>query len=261
MKKISIKILPSIITLGNLFCGFLAIAYTADNKITAAAWLIFAGMIFDVLDGKVARLTKNSSDFGMQLDSLSDMISFGVAPAFLAKVYILQTPAACPARMAWVVSLLYVICTALRLARFNVETDHDESSHLYFKGLASPGAAGVIASLVLCNAEITSFIPAFYFKVALLCITFGLGALMVSQIRYIHFGIQFLKKRRPVTHLVGFIFFLALIGIEPQIFIISLTLGFCSYAFLFPLQTIWKKEISPKIEPEAILYPEPAIES
>ncbi|NUM35076.1 MAG: CDP-diacylglycerol--serine O-phosphatidyltransferase [Candidatus Brocadiae bacterium] len=258
MKKISIKILPSIITLGNLFCGFLAIAYIAENKITAAAWLIFAGMVFDVFDGKVARLTKNSSDFGMQLDSLSDMISFGVAPAFLAKVYILQTPAACPARMAWIICLLYVMCTALRLARFNVETDHDESAHLYFKGLASPGAAGVIASLVLCSEIITTIIPVFYFKIALLSVTFFLGALMVSQVRYIHFGIQFLKKRRPVTHLVGVIFFLALIAIEPQIFVLSLTSGFCLYAFLVPIQNLWKKQA---IQHEAILCGEAFVEA
>lgn len=238
MKKLSIKILPSIITLGNLFCGFLAIAYVADNKLTAAAWLIFLGMFFDVMDGKVARLTKGSSDFGMQLDSLSDMISFGVAPAFLAKVYILQAPAACPARVAWIICMLYVVCVALRLARFNVETDHDESSHLYFKGLASPGAAGVLASLVLCGEFVTGLIPLFYYKLALVGITFTLGALMVSNIRYLHMGIHLLKRKRPVAHLAGIIFFLALIAIEPDIFTIAVSLGFCFYAFITPLRSL-----------------------
>ncbi len=89
MKKIN-KCLPSLITLGNLFCGFLAISYIEDQKLIIAAWLIFIGMIFDMFDGKVARLTNGSSDFGMQLDSLTDMISFGVAPAFLLKVYLLE---------------------------------------------------------------------------------------------------------------------------------------------------------------------------
>ena len=234
MKKINIKILPAIVTLGNLFCGFLAVVYIADAKLEAAAWLIFLGMVFDMLDGKVARLTKGSSDFGAQLDSLSDMISFGVAPAFLIKVHILQMPCPFPARVVWVFCLLYVICAALRLARFNVETDHDESSHLYFQGLATPAAAGVLASLVLVYPLLTELIAIIYFKIFTLGIIFSLGVLMVSRVRYLHIGIYLLKKRRPVTDLIFMIFFIALVAMEPRIFVLTLTAAFVGYAFVVP---------------------------
>lgn len=240
MKSINIKILPSIVTLGNLFCGFLAIAYIADNRITAAAWLIFAGMIFDMLDGKVARLTKGCSDFGAELDSLADMISFGVAPAFLLKVHVLQTPSPFPARIVWVLSLLFVICAAIRLARFNVETDEDESSHLYFQGLATPAAAGVVASFILLYDLFSSIIPPTHYKVMMLIAILFLGILMVSRVKYIHFGIHFLKKRRPITDLIAVIFFVALIAIEPRIFTISLAMGFVIYAFFSPLNQFRK---------------------
>ena len=236
MGKISIKILPSIITLGNLFCGFLALAYIADGKLVTAAWLIFAGMIFDVLDGKVARLTKSSSDFGAQLDSLSDMISFGVVPAFLVNAFVSQPSSPFPARMVWVFSLLFVVCAALRLARFNVETDHEESSHLFFKGLATPGASGVVASMVLSSEMITRFIPMEYYKGIMLSMPFILGILMVSNVKYLHVGVHFLKKRRPIRDLVLAIFFIALIAVEPRIFVIALTTAFVSYATFSPVR-------------------------
>ena len=244
MKKINIKILPSIVTLGNLFCGFLAVAYIADNRLSAAAWLIFVGMIFDMLDGKVARLTKGSSDFGMQLDSLADMITFGVAPAFLMKIHILQKPSPCPDRVVWVLCLLFVICAALRLARFNVESDHDESAHLYFKGLATPAAAGVLASLALTFSWVTLVFPVIYYKIFMLANIFILGALMVSHIRYVHIGIQLLKKRRQFADLAALVFFVALVAIEPQIFTITLCTSFFLYAFWSPVRELYSLSIA-----------------
>jgi len=237
MTKINRAIFPSMVTLGNLFCGFLAIAYIADNHLIAAAWLIFAGMIFDMLDGKVARLTKGSSDFGMQLDSLADMISFGVAPAFLAKVAILQEPAPCSARLVWVLCLSYVICAAVRLARFNVETDEDESSHQYFKGLATPAAAGVVASLVLSESLVSLFFPTLYYKIFLLMVVCILSILMVSEIRYVHFGVRMLKKRHLVLDLITLAALLILTIIKPQIFTLTLMLAFVLYSFVTP---VWR---------------------
>jgi CDP-diacylglycerol--serine O-phosphatidyltransferase len=169
-----IPILPSLVTLGNAFCGFLAIAKVADavarslvdgrlqvnEAFTAtlgeAALLVFLAMVFDGLDGKVARLTKQTSDFGGQLDSLADAITFGVAPAFLAKVLIdfhaePSAGALLPRhpRIYYLAAALYALCAIMRLARFNVETpSHEEKAHDEFVGLPSPAAAAVVASLI-----------------------------------------------------------------------------------------------------------------
>lgn len=237
MPKINRAVYPSIVTLGNLFCGFLAIAYIAEGRIIPAAWLIFAGMVFDVLDGKVARLTKGSSDFGMQLDSLADMISFGVAPAFLAKVYITQDPSPVASRLAWILCLSYVVCAALRLARFNVETDHDEASHQYFKGLATPAAAGVVSSLVLSDFFFTQILPMQHYKVFLLVAVSILSILMVSEVRYVHFGVKMLKKHLLILDCAIILLLLIATIIKPQIFIFALMLSFVMYSFCTP---IWR---------------------
>ncbi len=237
MPKINRAVYPSMVTLGNLFCGFLAIAYTAEGHLMAAAWLIFLGMIFDVLDGKIARLTKGSSDFGMQLDSLADMISFGVAPAFLAKVYITQDPSPISSRVAWMLCLLYVVCAAVRLARFNVETTPDESSHQYFKGLATPGAAGAVSSLVLSDFFFMKIFPENSYKIFLLCCVIILSILMVSEVRYVHFGGKMLKKKLLVLDIVTFIVLLVVTAFKPQAFIVALMLAFVMYSFCTP---IWR---------------------
>lgn len=234
------KVLPSLITLGNLFCGFLAIAYIADGKIIAAAALIFLGMVFDMLDGKVARLTNGTSDFGVQLDSLADMISFGVAPAFLIKVYISEI---CPARLAWIVGLLFVMCAALRLARFNTKTGHEESSHTYFEGLATPAASGVLASCVLITPTISLIIPLYFFQVAVLVLALLVSALMISKIPYLHFGVFFLKKSKiAIDALIGIALLVATL-VEPRVFVILLCVAFFSYAFLSPVQNFLQKAI------------------
>ena len=190
-----LKMLPSIITLGNLLCGFLAIAYISDGYLIPAAWFIFLGMICDMLDGKVARLTKGCSDFGEQLDSLSDMVTFGVAPAFLTQSFIVQNSSCFSPFVGWLLCLPFVLCAACRLARFNVETEQDESSHLYFKGLATPAAAGVLASLILCSQFLTQYLPMHYYQVIVAMNAILLSVLMVSNIPYIHMGIQLLKNK------------------------------------------------------------------
>src|SRR5437763_9251182 len=150
-----IAILPTLLTLGNAVCGFSTIVVASwidgdparDVYYFYSAWLIVAAMLFDVLDGFVARLSKTASDFGGQLDSLCDAISFGVAPAFLL-LRLGQDWELSVARQALaVIAVLYMACAILRLARFNVENTPDPASHKRFKGLPSPGAAGCLASL------------------------------------------------------------------------------------------------------------------
>src|SRR5207248_6808202 len=154
-----IAIIPTLLTLGNGVCGFAAIlcasripagaSVGADPNFALAGWLIIAAMLFDALDGYVARLSKTASKFGGELDSLCDAISFGVAPAFLL---LRLGPAWDPQRpilhqLCTGIAVLYMVCAILRLARFNVENTPDPASHRRFRGLPSPGAAGCLASL------------------------------------------------------------------------------------------------------------------
>jgi CDP-diacylglycerol--serine O-phosphatidyltransferase len=178
-----VKVLPTMMTLANLVCGFAAIYYSARagesggptpfgwHPLTVAGVLVFLGMAFDAVDGSLARLTRSTSDLGAQLDSLADVVTFGVAPAFmmlrLVSVYyggtgegqqatILGPDAgSLYARLCWSIAAIYICCTALRLARFNVETaSAAEDDHRWFKGLPSPGAGGAVASLTLLHQHL-----------------------------------------------------------------------------------------------------------
>src|SRR5213078_373225 len=144
-------LLPSLLTTGNLFCGFFALLLTVDGRYTEATLAIFVAMIMDMLDGRVARLMKATSQFGVEYDSLADVVSFGVAPAFLLYSFALRDLG----RPAWFAAFLFVICGALRLARFNVQTGTVDRR--FFVGLSTPAAAGVVAStvLILNGREVT----------------------------------------------------------------------------------------------------------
>ena len=163
-----VQVLPTLITLGNVLSGFLAISYVVDawgKPMDSAArellwersaWVIFLGMLCDTLDGRVARLTGAASAFGAELDSLADMITFGVAPALLAKSVAQDTFAHLHPKFATLLAMIYVLGASLRLARYNVESNRvSVPGHVttVFCGLPSPGAAGVVASLVLLRHE------------------------------------------------------------------------------------------------------------
>src|SRR5919204_5932316 len=138
-----IFLLPSLLTTGNLFCGFFAMLLTMDDRYTEAAAAIFVAMVMDLLDGRVARLMKATSQFGVEFDSLADVVSFCVAPGFLVYSFALQDLG----RPAWFGAFLFVICGALRLARFNVHTG--TTDRRFFTGLSTPAAAGVVTSTVV----------------------------------------------------------------------------------------------------------------
>src|SRR4051794_29092980 len=143
MKKI--YLVPNFVTTANLFCGFYSIIATLNHEYLTAAWAIIAASIFDMLDGRIARLAKATSQFGVEYDSLSDLISFGVAPAILLYQWALQPFD----RLGWLAAFLYVVCGALRLARFNVMTG--VISKKYFQGLPIPMAAGMVATFIIFN--------------------------------------------------------------------------------------------------------------
>jgi len=204
-------------------------------------------MIADMLDGRVARMSHTTSSFGGQLDSLCDVISFGVAPAFLMlkllEHKLLEFTALSPAisgfllRFIWLAAAGYMACAAIRLARFNVENEEDETSHMSFMGLPTPAAAGVIASMVVFYEDIlmTATDDSWLFYIAdkviiysLPFVAIGVGILMMSRVRYPHIVNLYLKGRKPMAHLlwsVGIIGLIWLCGLQS-----ALLISFCGFA-------------------------------
>src|SRR5438034_894071 len=171
----SIFLLPSLLTTGNLFCGFLALLLTVQGRYQDAAISIFIAAVLDLLDGRVARLMKATSQFGVEYDSLADVVSFCVAPAFLMYSFALAQLN----RPAWFAAFLFVICGALRLARFNVFTG--VTDRRFFVGLSTPAGAGVLVStvLLLYREEAPRWV-----LVAIAIGTYLTALLMVSNVRY-----------------------------------------------------------------------------
>ena len=186
--KKGIHILPSLFTTGNVFCGFYAFVAVLNEHFYFGAWAIAIGMIFDGLDGRIARLTKTTSAFGEQYDSLADIITFGMAPAFLAYSWVLKPFG----RLGWMAAFLFLLCAALRLARFNVTKPEIRSQH--FIGLPSPAAAVVVASIVIAFEDLfaTRMNP-----FIMVMVVYALAFLMVSNIKYPAFK-QFDFKKRVV---------------------------------------------------------------
>ena len=250
-----IQVLPTLITLGNVLAGFLALSYVVDAWGRAAApaardllWVkaataIFVGMICDALDGKVARLTDAASAFGAELDSLADMITFGVAPALLAKS-LAQTefPGIHP-KVTTVLAVVYALGAALRLARYNVESNRvTEPGHVtrVFRGLPSPGAAGVIASLVLLRQD-GSF-PALETPLAFTFLLAPpiLGFLMISRFAFAHvMNRVFVGARSPVA-IVVLLVSLFLVVEHPEA---SLAAIFVAYALSGPVTSLARATI------------------
>lgn len=230
----SVYFLPSLATLGNALCGFGAMyvaAFDATNvghdpwaqwlfgyRFLAAAYLIFFAMIFDALDGRLARFARHTTDFGGQLDSLADVVSFGAAPAFIALLLFKSEGPQLPfmvSRLIWAIGALYFSCAAIRLARFNVSNEHGEQHHFSFLGLPSPGAAGAVVALVLMQQDLRQWAdePGFgqhglraAAAICLYCLPVIVGVagpLMVSNIRYPHVVNRYLRGRRPLMRLIA----------------------------------------------------------
>ncbi len=208
-----ITILPSLLTILNGIFGFAAIIVTSGGHFVLAGYLILLAMIADMLDGRLARISQNTSSFGGQLDSLCDVISFGVAPAFLM-LKVLESELSPEwlslgdhnfiQRFIWVASAAYVSCAAIRLARFNVENEEDTSAHMSFIGLPTPAAAGVIVSLVIFQQKHMDILSVLSVTIIFTLPFFALGVamLMVSRIRYPHVLNQYLRGKKPFSDLI-----------------------------------------------------------
>jgi len=229
MKKIPVW--PTLATLGNLICGFSSLAATAGGNLERAAWLVMVAMLFDAADGRLARITRTATEFGGQLDSLADIVSFGVAPAFLTYYSTMSRLTSFSVKFAWTASGLYVLCAAMRLARFNVENTSDASDHRSFKGLPSPAAAGLIASaVILLNSFETSLpkaVVAFLPVVEIL-----VAVLMVTKLRYPHILNQLDLGDRPFSFLLLVVFLGMLVAIAHEI---GLFILFAVYAASGPI--------------------------
>ena len=224
-----IYLLPNLFTTGAMFAGFYAILAGMDGKFEAAAIAIFVAMIFDGLDGTVARMTHTSSEFGVQYDSLSDMVSFGVAPAVVAFSWILNEVG----RIGWAAAFIYASCAALRLARFNTQVDTVDKR--YFIGLASPTAAALIAGMVWSGYEIE---PTTQVALIVAAVTAFSGLMMVSNFRYHSLKAVDLKGRVPFVVIFALVMGLIIIAIDPPRILFLLAL---SYGFSAPLVWGWRK--------------------
>lgn len=193
-----VYVLPALFTLGNLFCGFLSIDAAVKQLFDRAAMLLFLAGVLDGLDGRVARLTGTTSAFGEQLDSLADVVSFGVAPAFLVYLWALSDFG----RLGLFVSFLFLVCGASRLARFNVQVHVVDKR--WFIGLPIPSAAGALVGLIWVLPDP---LPTRNLRAAFLVVTFVLSWLMISTLRYRSFKDVDLKSRRPavLVPLVAFV--------------------------------------------------------
>jgi len=228
-----IYILPNLLTTGNLLCGFWAIISVFQERFYFAAVAILLAAVFDVFDGKVAKLSGATSKFGMQYDSLADLISFGVAPALLAFSWALRPYG----KFGWLAAFLFVACGAIRLARFNVLASTGETK--YFKGLPIPVAAAMIAFTILLYFQLieTDWVK----DIVILVMIYILAFLMVSNIRYFSFKELNLAKRKPFSIFIFVVLSLVVIVMEPVVVLFASVL---LYVFSGPVSMVlaWRKK-------------------
>jgi len=229
-----IYLLPNIITTASLFCGFVSIVSSIKGDHVQAAWMILLAGVFDGLDGRVARLTRTHSDFGVEYDSLCDLASFGLAPAILAYTWTLYHFK----QFGWAAAFLFFACGALRLARFNVQMDDVEKKH--FQGLPIPLAAYVLSSYVIFHhrwkgdVDVTSILT--------LGLTVGLALLMVSTVRYRSFKKLDFKRKESFFALVLLSIGLFIVASAPTETIFFVSLAYVSWGLAEEMFYLYQKK-------------------
>lgn len=226
-----IYMLPNMITLAALFGGFYAVVMAMNGRYDLATVAIFVAMVLDSLDGRVARMTNTQSAFGEQMDSLSDMVSFGAAPALIAYEWTLRGLG----RWGWIAAFVYVACAALRLARFNVNTGVVDKR--FFQGLPSPAAAALVAGFIWLTTELE--IPAADLAWPMFVLTLYAGLTMVTNVPFYSFKDYSLKRSVPFAAIVLVALFIAVINIHPPtvLFGIFLLYGLSGYGVYFWLKS------------------------
>lgn len=217
-----VSLLPSLFTLANLFCGWACVVYAMQGQLETAAPFIGVALVLDMLDGRIARLTGTASEFGLQLDSLADIVSFGMAPAVLAYAWGLAPLG----RLGWAVGFLFVTAAALRLARFNIQRNTDKR---YFVGLASPAAGALIAATVFYYPAGLPAKPEAFLALPLVLVP---ALLMVSTIRFRSFKTIDIGIRRRYQSLIVMAASLALLIAYPQIVLLVMAYAYLASGFV-----------------------------
>jgi len=213
-RRRGIYLLPNMLTTAALFAGFYAIVAAMQDRFDTAAIAIFVAMVLDGLDGRVARLTQTQSDFGGEYDSLSDMVSFGLAPALVVYAWALESLG----KSGWLAAFVFTAGAALRLARFNVQKGVVDKR--YFQGLASPSAAALVAGLVWVGVDLG--IPGEDLRLVAFAITVTAGLLMVSNFRYRSFKDVDVKGRMPFMMAVAVMLVFTIVFIQPPLVLFTL---------------------------------------
>jgi CDP-diacylglycerol--serine O-phosphatidyltransferase len=234
--KRGVYLLPSLFTTASIFCGFFSIIRSINSlnepltHFTDASWAIIIAFFFDGIDGRLARLTKTTSRFGIEYDSLSDLVSFGLAPALLMYVWGLKPYG----RLGWLAAFLYFVCGALRLARFNSQTPGNAKR--YFQGLPIPPAAGFIAITVILHEYLGGVGNTNHLY--LIFMAYALAFLMVSRIGYRSFKDLSLTARQAFSWLIIAVLLLIVVALEPEIMLFTIGISYVSY---FPLKALYVK--------------------
>jgi CDP-diacylglycerol---serine O-phosphatidyltransferase len=228
-RRRGIYLLPNLFTTGALFAGFYSIIASINQQFEAAAIAIFVAMVLDGMDGRIARMTNTQSDFGMQYDSLSDMVSFGLAPALVMYQWALFGMG----KLGWLAAFVYTASAALRLSRFNTQAASLDKR--FFQGLPSPAAAAVLAGMIWCGS-VYDLIDDTTSLVFCLPVTVIVGILMVSNIRYHSFKQFDLKGRVPFMAVLIIVPIFVLIAMEPPLVLFSLA---ACYVISGPILTLF----------------------
>ncbi len=219
-----VYLLPSLLTMGNMFCGYACVVYAMRGEYETAAPFIGIAVVLDMLDGRIARLTGTTSAFGLEFDSLADIISFGMAPALLSFAWGLSSLG----RLGWAAGFLFVAAAAMRLARFNVQSASGGDKR-YFVGMPSPAAAAIPAATVFAYPS-----GLYDYRAALPALAMVLvpAVLMVSTIRFRSFKTLDSQKRRPYTVLLLIAAGIILIATHPQVVLVVIAYGYLASAFI-----------------------------
>lgn len=250
---IYIYVLPNLMTTGNLFCGFFAIIQALKSNFLFAAYAIVVAAVFDLLDGRLARLTRSTSKFGAEYDSLCDLVSFGVAPGLMLFQWALNPFG----RLGWVACFLFVACGALRLARFNVQANIVEKN--YFQGLPIPMAAGIVASSILAFMDLELEASG---NVGLLVMTVLLALVMVSNFRYRSFKDLDLKERLPFRYLLLGVGVIVVVALRPEVMLFVLFIGYAILGAVFGVFKLGKnvRKIRPSVYAPAAVQEDDLVE-
>lgn len=229
-----IYILPNMMTTANLFCGFYSMIFSIKGDFKNAAIAVVVAAIFDLLDGRLARLTHATSKFGAEYDSLCDLVSFGVAPAMLMYLWALEPFG----RLGLMACFLFAACGALRLARFNVQIGIVEKN--YFQGLPIPMAAGIVASSYMAFEDL-GWKPSEWQGALLFAMVVLLAIVMVSNFRYRSFKDLDLKERLPFKYLILGVLILVVVALKPEVMLFVLFLTYATLGAIFGVLRLGKK--------------------